>query len=134
MCVNVCVCVSLCGRIGVMRAVVPAVRPLINCHDVARMQSRVVHVFMSVGKRMQPNRVKEAYVKGNIDHLSKHFLFMQQKQFASGGVRSLLHHEGKVFYASDRQLLLQGQEHVLRGNQNMLIKSGVGCQIMVTLD
>lgn len=39
---------------------------------------------------------------------------MQEKQFASRAFRPVLQHEGEMLDAFDWQLLLQGQDHILK--------------------
>ena len=58
-------------------------------------------------------------IVGNI-YLSKHLLFMQEKQFASRAFRPVLQHEGEMLDAFDRQLLLQGQDHILKGKHQKI--------------
>lgn len=57
---------------------------------------------------------KESERRGNISDLSKHLLLVEEKQFASRAFRPVLQHQGEVLDAFDGQLLLQGQNHVLK--------------------
>lgn len=62
----------------------------------------------------QERRQKKKPNKKGILNLREHLLFVQQKQPAPGTLGPLLQHQGEVLHALDGQLLLQGQDHVLR--------------------
>lgn len=62
----------------------------------------------------QKRRQRKWKEQGNISDLSKHLLFVQEKQFTLRAFGPLFQHQGEVLDAFDWQLLLQGQDNFLK--------------------
>lgn len=62
----------------------------------------------------QKRRQRKWKEQGNIPDLSKHLLFVQEKQFTLRAFGPLFQHQGEVLDAFDWQLLLQGQDNFLK--------------------